>query len=82
MSEDKVCGRAGCGKRLRSNNTKGVCSSGCLATGEPGERERSKASKGVLKRFRIVAGALGKDPNALIEEFAGEWLKTLLGRLE
>ena len=30
-----------------------------------------------LKRFRTVATALGKDPDAILEEAAKEWLSVL-----
>lgn len=35
MSELRQCGRSGCGKFLRKDNTKGVCSTGCLSEEAP-----------------------------------------------
>lgn len=94
------------GKKLRSDNTKGICSK-CQARGRtlegapkgdessiydvqaPSERKAStarpaKPSKpevSSLKRFRVVAEALGEDADALLEAFADSWLEQLRGRL-
>ena len=95
--EVKTCSRAGCGKTLRSTNTQGVCGSGCLSDEAPPSMRaggsaggRSKAAKvdappaapGALGRFRVVAEALGKDPDALLEAFAESWLGALRERVE
>ncbi len=89
MSE--VCGRTGCGKKLRGTNTKGVCATGCLSPDAPGHsraagvntdegagpKTQRRAASETLKRFRTVAVALGKDPDAILEEAAQEWLSVL-----
>jgi hypothetical protein len=83
-----TCGRAGCDKKLRSNNTKGVCGSGCLSSSAPPAvraKEAGKASSGslpatstatgdVLDRFDKVCAALGKDPQETLSELAQGWL--------
>lgn len=86
-----VCGRTGCGRRLRSNNTTGVCGSNCLSREAP-ETKRAPGVDGgtagpagpvnlktdpVYKRFCTVASALGKDPNALLLAAAASWLTTV-----
>ncbi len=38
-----TCTRAGCGKTLRKNNTKGTCGSGCLSAEAPAY-QRAKAA--------------------------------------
>ena len=96
----KHCSRSGCGKKLRSSNTKGTCGSGCLspeapayqraksveASSEPIKRVKRQApaesSSEGLERFRVVATALGKDPDELIAAFAESWLGALRERLE
>lgn len=96
MSDSKTCSREGCGKKLRPRNKKGVCSSGCLSpdaprslrakgTGQPGPAQAASlpsSNPQSLVRFRVVAEALGKDPDALLEEFAQGWLDELRGRVE
>lgn len=100
--EAKHCTRPGCGKKLRSSNTKGTCGSGCLSSeapayqrakdveggtapvvrARPKKREVEAPSPEGLERFRVVATALGKDPDALIAAFAESWLEALRERLE
>lgn len=66
-----------CGKKLRSNNTRGACSD-CLKKPEHrGESDAPRAPKrsDVMKSFRTVASALGEDPNAILEEAASVWLE-------
>lgn len=66
---EKQCAK--CGKRLRTNNTKGICSGGCT-TESSGTAPRVRGDS--LKKFRIVAGALGFDPDGVLEEFCAGWL--------
>ncbi len=87
-STSRVC--ASCGKRLRSNNQHGACYAcrldGRAPRGVEGEVEtdssprRSPPPDDVLKRFRTVARALGKDPEAMLEAFARRWLDELAAR--
>lgn len=78
---DKFCKRPGCTKKLRSNNESGVCSSACESKEAPASKGSSRASS-VMKRFRQVALALGKDPNAILEEAAAGWLDAVLKAIE
>lgn len=79
---DRTCGRPGCNKKLRASNTNGVCASGCLSSDAPpslraGGSSTSSETGGrsdVMRRFKVVATALGKDPNAILEDAAATWL--------
>jgi hypothetical protein len=81
----KKCTRTGCGKTLREINKAGVCSSGCLSPDAPPAQRAtalvSSTGEDVLKRFRRVAKALGKDPDAILDDamrkVAKQWLETL-----
>lgn len=83
------CLRAGCGRKLRSNNKRGVCGVGCLSyEAPPSVRVKlvtqpefqvpnnldAKSKKKIMADFRIVAEALGKDPDALLLDAAQHWL--------
>lgn len=86
-ASDPVRSCSQCGKKLRSNNTRGICSGctkgGAAAEASGGEGRKSAArDKTVLKRFRVVAAALGVDPEGLLEGFARSWLKRLQDRVE
>lgn len=74
----RSCGRPGCNKKLRSNNTTGVCATNCQSNDAPaGTRAVGDSSGGrsdVMRRFKVVATALGKDPNAILEDAAATWL--------
>jgi hypothetical protein len=85
-----TCSRNGCGKKLRSNNTKGVCGSGCLSPEAPSYMRAgvavksprvSKAPKAdaadVMARFRAVATGLGKSPDVILQDAAQAWLLAL-----
>jgi hypothetical protein len=43
---------------------------------------KAKQRKETLQRFRVVASALGRDPDELLHAFAEGWLAELRGRLE
>lgn len=81
----KKCTRAQCGKTLRDTNKSGECSSGCLSPDAPPSLRASglvsSTGEDVLKRFRRVAKALGKDPDAILDDamrkVAAQWLETL-----
>ncbi len=84
---EKFCKRPGCDKKLRSTNTTGVCATGCRSTeASPSERVVGTRSVGakddVLRRFRLVARALGKDPEAILVEAAQTWLDTVAKAVE
>lgn len=92
----KTCARSGCGRRLRSDNVKGVCSmlKNCGGSGEappkttepktairrevfitpldPPSPEGSPAE--TLRRFRLLAEAIGFDPDEALAELASSWL--------
>lgn len=81
-----------CGKTLRSDNSTGICAK-CQANGKkPGdaadaallsEKPKAKAARSdVQKRFRTVAVALGKDPDAILDEAAQEWLDAVAKAVE
>ena len=86
---DKFCSRSGCTKKLRPTNTTGMCATGCLSPDAmPSQRQvgnrgpgRGEASS-VMKRFRVVATALGKDPNAILDEAAQGWLDAVMKAVE
>lgn len=104
-----TCSRPGCTKSLKSNNVKGMCSSGCLSPDAPASvRAKSspptnpfsleagftytasskspaaelRAAAGPVARFRMVAEALGLDPEAILNEFAQAWLDELKAKVE
>lgn len=91
----KTCTRSGCGKTLRDINTTGMCASGCRSPEAPlslrapgvgdeldvGTTKRRGASD-TMKRFRIVATALNKDPDAILEEAAQAWLDVVAKAVE
>lgn len=93
MSNDttKTCSRRGCGKKLRSNNTTGVCGAGCLSEDAPASKRASSPAKtakrpkgdhdDVLGKFRAVCIGLDKDPDEEIATFAKSWLDALKERL-
>lgn len=84
MSDEKTCPY--CEKKLRRDNTRGACSD-CLNAGKPvpegavdelaePKRKGGKAkASDTMKSFRVVATALGKDPDAILEEAADAWLQ-------
>lgn len=91
-----VCSRRGCGKQLRSNNTTGMCGSGCLSPDAPpslraagvdgddilDDKPKKVGRSDVQKRFRAVAVALGKDPDAILDEAAQAWLDVIAKAVE
>lgn len=74
---DKFCSRSGCTKKLRSNNTTGMCATGCESS-ESGGGKKAKRSSDVMRRFKLVARALGKNPDEVLEEAAQGWLNAVL----
>ena len=84
-----------CGKNLRSDNRTGICAK-CQSNGKKlegsdaealellSEKPKAKAprSSDVLKRFRMVAAGLGKDPDAILEEAAEAWLEVVRKAVE
>lgn len=94
---ERFCPTDGCGKKLRSNNRKGVCglcSNGVkyhLNGGAPKAPRKLRvatvdeappATGADLEKFKTVAEALGFDVDELLNEFAAEWLKSLREKLE
>lgn len=90
MSDEKRCERYGCGKKLRKDNTKGVCSTGCLSSLAPATARAKttnahpaapapapRGERSALERFRLVCDALGKDAEAELEHLASQWLRAL-----
>lgn len=94
----KTCSRPGCGKQLRERNQSGLCTSGCRSPEAPsyvregGGSTEATASEArprkvgggddVMKRFRVVAKALGKDPDAILRDAAEEWLAAVAKAVE
>jgi len=91
----KTCSRSGCGKTLRDRNTTGMCSSGCLSPEAPASLRapsvagseldaapKRRSASDTIKRFRTVAFALGKDPDAILEEAAQAWLDVVAKAVE
>lgn len=56
---EKTCKRAGCGKKLRANNTKGVCASSCLSSDAPPAHRASKdqLAQAVMDRADVELAA-------------------------
>ncbi len=87
MSEakaERICSAEGCGKKLHGNN-KGDACRGCI-TGERTAPKPAKAARTVvaprregdgLERFKVVATALGYEPDELMASFAAAWLEQL-----
>lgn len=82
MTESKICSRTGCAKTLRSINTTGRCGSGCRSPEAPPSQRAAEvggtprrqlpttpkvATVDALAKFRVVAEALGKDPDAELD---------------
>jgi hypothetical protein len=84
-----------CGKKLRSDNSKGVCADAQKCASRISESDGSvydvkttseqaparRAKSDTLKRFRVVAAALDEDADALLEAFAESWLAQLKERV-
>lgn len=78
-----------CGKPTRRNNTKGVhreCATGEPQRPKPPRRELpdvldlstpTRAPPIALEQFRVVAQALGFEPDALLAEFVQSWLERI-----
>lgn len=94
MADEKKCPY--CKKKLRADNTRGACSE-CLKDGKPipngaGEDElaglsklapaKAKSKSDVLKRFRLVADAMGLDPDQMLEEYAAGWLELVKEKVQ
>lgn len=85
MDEVKTCSK--CSKKLRADNTKGVCSEAAacrkrVAGGDDAVLERVGVAepppKGdALKRFRVVAEAMGYAPDRLLAQYCEGWLAAL-----
>lgn len=77
---------ANCKKRLRADNKFDICfacrKGGAAATGDEAPPARRSGSKDTLKRFRVVAHALGRDPDKLLAGFAEGWVRRLQDRAE
>lgn len=88
MADEKKC--PFCGKKLRADNTKGVCGK-CQSNGKRLENaprgdagddqvlERTALPKtppksDAVKRFRVVAEAMGYDADELLATYAEGWL--------
>lgn len=80
LMSDRKCTK--CEKPLRSNNQHDTCHACRLGGpisvdadggGQPVPR-KAKAQGDVVKRFKVVATALGVDPDKLIGEFCEGWL--------
>jgi hypothetical protein len=44
--------------------------------------EPAREAGSALAKFRLVVEALGRDPDAVLEEFAGGWLEALAQKLD
>lgn len=71
---DRNCSK--CGKKLHWKNKGGECPD-CrpAAPAAGGGQGSSRAKSDVVKRFKVVASALGVDPDNLIAEFCEGWLE-------
>lgn len=90
MGEAKLCSK-GCGKKLGPNNHSGICTpcqtSGThahgAADGSPRVKRASPGSRmgggNTRKNFKVVANALGFDPDGLIDTFCEGWLAKVRG---
>lgn len=84
---DRHCSRAGCTKKLRSNNTTGMCSVNCEAWKDEAPvkaapRASSRRASETMRSFKTVARALGKNPDAILEEAASTWLEAVRKAVE
>lgn len=91
-----TCTRSGCGKTLRDTNTTGMCASNCRSPDAPlslrapgvGADEldtgttKRRGPSDTMRRFRVVATALHKDPDAILEEAAQAWLDVVAKAVE
>lgn len=87
MSEEKEKLCPSCGKKLRSDNTKGVCAK-CQSKRGGADHSVSRPERTgnarnghalTKKKFRIVADALGIDGERLLEQFMEGWLAKIRG---
>lgn len=86
LNEPKRCTRAGCQKKLRADNGKGVCSSlkRCgqnSSTAQHSGPPKANATDDTLRRFRMLAEALGMDADQVLADFAAGWLDRALKAL-
>jgi hypothetical protein len=84
MSEEaRLCSREGCTKKLRSNNTTGVCTP--CKKGKPSASRPAKPkvqSSDTAQRFAIVTEALGMDPVEQTTKLQAEWLANLKSHVQ
>ncbi len=78
MDEVRLCS-AGCGSKLRRDNTKGVCSKCQLGKRDHGEPVAAPPRE-VRKQFRALTSALGIDGDGLIDRFCKGWIENLKSR--
>lgn len=93
-----TCSRSGCTKKLRIDNSKGCCSSGCLSADAPPagrakgvvaiaakpkvKPDEVTAAQGAAVKFRAVHDAMGMDPEKTLEEFYSSWLEGIRQALD
>lgn len=79
MPDLKKCSRPGCDKTLRSNNTTGMCATGCRS--DAAKTRATPRYDDVMVRFKKLARLLGQDPDAMLAEanrrVAQAWLDKL-----
>ena len=102
MADVKTCAK--CGKKLRSDNTKGICgqagpcarraAAGGVAAdaGDDDILERTggtkpaeappKTKSDAMKRFRVVAEAMGYDPEQLLSTYCEGWLAAVKAEVD
>lgn len=66
--ETKTCERPGCGKKLRSSNTKGVCGSGCLSDEAP-PSQRAKGAGTPRREGKRAAAPESAGSSGALERF-------------
>jgi hypothetical protein len=71
VSDDKKqCSRPGCGKPLRRDNLKGVCSSGCLSPEAPGAlRAKDATPRAPAPSPRAAPASAPRDGLSALEKF-------------
>ncbi len=79
---ERLCEK--CGSKLSANNTGVLCvhCKRASKSGTPGMGRVASPEHDTLKRFRMAAQTLGKDPDALLAGYAQRWLAGVLAKVD
>lgn len=94
MTDVKTCSRPGCDKKLRSDNSTGLCSTNCRspeappamrakeAKAAPERAPKAKADSEALERFRVSLGRLVVDLDTRMRNRAARaWVEAALAAI-